>query len=53
MKERSLKGRYKISIKVRYRGDKDKDDNNESITMDRVKARLVKWRSGEKQSRVR
>ena len=28
-KEEILKGRYKINIKVRYRGDKDKGDNDE------------------------
>jgi hypothetical protein len=44
-----FKGWSKINIKVRYRGDKGKDDNRESITKDRVKARLAKWR---KQSRV-
>jgi hypothetical protein len=38
---------YNISIKVRYRGDKSRDDNRESITKDRVKASLAKWRSGE------
>jgi hypothetical protein len=38
---------YNISIKVRYRGDKGKDDNCESITKYRVKASLAKWRSGE------
>jgi hypothetical protein len=28
-KEEILKGRYKINIKVGYRGDKGKDDNHE------------------------
>jgi hypothetical protein len=28
-KRRYFKGRYKINIKVRYRGDKDKGDNYE------------------------
>jgi hypothetical protein len=31
-REEILKGIYKISIKVRYRGDKGKDDNNEKHT---------------------
>jgi hypothetical protein len=39
-----LKGGCNIRIKVRYIGDKGKDDNRESITKDRVKARLAKWR---------
>jgi hypothetical protein len=41
-----LKDGYSISIKVRYRGDKGKEHNHESITKDRVKARLPKWQSG-------
>jgi hypothetical protein len=45
-----FKGWSKINIKVRYRGDKGKNGNWESITKDRVKVRLVKWR---KQLRVR
>ena len=28
-KDEILKGQYKINIKVRYRGDKDKGDNDE------------------------
>jgi hypothetical protein len=36
-----------MSIKVRYRGDKGKKIIVKSITKDRVKARLAKWRSGE------
>jgi hypothetical protein len=43
---RFLKDGYNISIKVRYRCDKGKDDDREIITKDRVKARLSKWRSG-------
>jgi hypothetical protein len=44
--KRFFKDGYNISIKVRYRGDKGKDDSRESITKDRVKARLTKWQSG-------
>jgi hypothetical protein len=42
-REKVLKDRYNISITVRYRGDKGKDDDHESIIKDRVKARLSKW----------
>jgi hypothetical protein len=41
-----LKDGYNVSIKVRYRGDKGKDDDRESITKDAVKEKLSKWRSG-------
>jgi hypothetical protein len=37
-REEVLKDGYNISITVRYRGDKSKDDDRESIIKDRVKA---------------
>jgi hypothetical protein len=50
-REKVLKDGYNVSIKVRYRGDKGKDDDRESITKDAVKESLkvVKWM---RQSRV-
>jgi hypothetical protein len=43
---RFLEDKYNISLMVRYRGDKGKDDDHESITKDAVKERLSKWRRG-------
>jgi hypothetical protein len=38
---------------VRYKGVKDKYDNNEKHNKDRVKARLAKWQGGEVEKTIK